>query len=315
MANELERSRRIVFDRADENMINVENAKLLRKYEIDMEIRGLSSATIYNYRRDLLQFLTYLKIHGFNQIVTSVQEDDIEEFIYYCKEAGNNTERIKRRLSAISAFFIFLRRKKMIDKNPMEFISRPKRGLPVVVQTYLTLDDVTKIRKFLKNKKNIQMELYVELSLATMARVNAISNLRYSLCDMENMMFNNVLEKEQRLVDLYFNRRVKRLLEKWREIRRSKGIESDYIFINGLGEPLSVSTLQEWTKKIGLSTIGVALHPHDWRHSGATLLKNAGMNLEDISALLNHKSTDVTNQFYIREDKTKRAEEFRRFSF
>jgi integrase/recombinase XerC len=45
------------------------------------------------------------------------------------------------------------------------------------------------------------------------------------------------------------------------------------------------------------------LHPHDFRHTGATLLKNRGMALEDISTLLNHKSADVTNKFYIKADK------------
>lgn len=47
------------------------------------------------------------------------------------------------------------------------------------------------------------------------------------------------------------------------------------------------------------------LHPHDFRHSGATLLKNAGMSLEDVSSLLNHAGTDVTNKYYIKKDTTK----------
>ena len=39
--------------------------------------------------------------------------------------------------------------------------------------------------------------------------------------------------------------------------------------------------------------------------SGATLLKNAGMSLEDVSSLLNHAGTDVTNKYYIKKDTTK----------
>ena len=48
-------------------------------------------------------------------------------------------------------------------------------------------------------------------------------------------------------------------------------------------------------------------------HSGATLLKNAGMNLEDVSKCLNHKSTDITLKHYIKEDKSKLREEKRKF--
>ena len=63
--------------------------------------------------------------------------------------------------------------------------------------------------------------------------------------------------------------------------------------------------LTDWCKVIGRLIDVPTLHPHDFRHSGATLLKNAGMALEDISLLLNHSSTDVTQQFYIKTD-TKR---------
>lgn len=67
-------------------------------------------------------------------------------------------------------------------------------------------------------------------------------------------------------------------------------------------QPISAGTLNDWCKHIG-QMIGVpTLHPHDFRHSGATLLKNAGMQLEDVSALLNHSGTDVTKKFYIKED-------------
>ena len=68
---------------------------------------------------------------------------------------------------------------------------------------------------------------------------------------------------------------------------------------------MSNGTLHQWCKKVGL-LIGVpSLHCHDFRHSGATLLKHKGMSLEDVSNLLNHQSVEVTKKFYIREDKTK----------
>lgn len=47
MANELERSKRIIIESEDE--INKENLKLLQKYKRDMEMRELSPSTIYNY--------------------------------------------------------------------------------------------------------------------------------------------------------------------------------------------------------------------------------------------------------------------------
>ena len=49
--------------------------------------------------------------------------------------------------------------------------------------------------------------------------------------------------------------------------------------------------------------IGVpTLHPHDFRHSGATMLRKAGMDIEDVSTLLNHESTSTTIKYYIKQD-------------
>ena len=68
---------------------------------------------------------------------------------------------------------------------------------------------------------------------------------------------------------------------------------------------ISNGTLGDWCKTIG-NMIGVpTLHPHDFRHSYATLLKNAGMSLEDVSTLLNHSGTDVTKKFYLKVDTSK----------
>lgn len=78
--------------------------------------------------------------------------------------------------------------------------------------------------------------------------------------------------------------------------------EFDRVSNNTEDKPISNGTLLDWCKKIG-EMIGVeSLHCHDFRHSGATLLKNKGMALEDVSALLNHSGTDVTKRFYIKED-------------
>lgn len=64
-------------------------------------------------------------------------------------------------------------------------------------------------------------------------------------------------------------------------------------------------SLNDWCHKAG-RMIGVnTLHCHDLRHSMATLYKNEGMSLEDVSSLLNHLSTDVTKKFYIKQDKSK----------
>jgi len=318
MANELERSTRLIIKKECMEKISKENLKLFSKYKMDMEIRELSKGTIYGYEKDIKQWMGYLVQELDNPSILDLDEDDLEAFIYFCKTQGNNTERIKRRMSSISAFYKFLRRKKLVKESPMEFINRPKRGLPVVVQTYLTIEQVEAIRKYTRDNKNLMLETYVELSLSTMARVNAISNISWEQIDYNLLVITDVLEKEGKIVDLFFDERTKKLLQELYKERMSVGIQSPYVFIamvDGKWDSVSTNTLRAWCKSIGDIINIPTLHPHDWRHSAATLKKNSGMDLETVSTLLNHSGTDVTRKHYLKEDKTKLGAKSREFSF
>lgn len=143
-----------------------------------------------------------------------------------------------------------------------------------------------------------------------MARVNAVRNTLWKSIDYENRMVHDVLEKEGKIIDLMFSKEVSELLKELKEYRTEHDIEDGgYVFvgtkINGSWMPITSSTAGDWCKKIGEMIDEPTLHPHDFRHSGATLLKNAGMSLEDVSSLLNHAGTDVTNKYYIKKDTTK----------
>lgn len=272
-------------------------------------MRELSPKSIYQYKRDIMQWFAYLAENQYNPVITDVKEDDIEEFIFWCKENGNNTERIKRRMSAISAFYVFLRRKKICTENPCEFILRPKRGLPVVVQTFLTEEQYNNMKNVLKENGDLQLEVYGRLSIDTMARVNAISTIKWEQIDFENRTIDDVLEKEGYLVTLYFSKETKELLLNLKKQREEQGIDNPYLFITTQGTQASVQTLTEWCKKIG-KMIGIeTLHPHDFRHSGSQLMNLNGAPIELISELLNHKGLDVTKEHYLRADKKKIREQ------
>ena len=314
-----ERSKRIVLHDEDKlKQVNPETLKLLQKYKVDMALRDLSPKTQYQYEKDLNQWFIYILDHQFNQSVTELTDDDITEFLFYCKQEGNNVERMKRRMAVISAFYKFLRKKKLITENPTEFLDRPKKGLPIITQTFLTTEQVALMRQELAKCGNLQLRTYALFSLSTMARVNAIANIKWKQIDFDNRVVNDVLEKEGKIVELFFSEEVKDLLLAMRREREKRGIEDfGWVFIssqNTESQPINNGTLNEWCKKIGKMIDVPTLHPHDFRHSGATLLKNAGMQLEDISTLLHHSGTDVTKKHYIKEDSKRISQEKDRFN-
>ena len=305
-----ERSKRIcLYDEEKIKDINPENIKLFQKYQIDMSIRDLSEKSIKGYNGDLIQWFIYMHDNQFNLSVLEATDDDIEEYYFYRKQNGNNVNRQKRVMSSISAFYKFLRKKKLIKESPVEFIERPKAGQPVVTQTYLTKEEVQLMREKLEEYGDIQLQTYAFLSLTTMARANAVANLKWSQCDFEERIFSDVLEKEGKIVELSFSQEVKGYLEKLIQYRKDNDI-NDYgwVFITPYvreDKPMLTSTLNDWARKIGEMIGEPTLHPHDFRHSYATLLKNSGISLEDVSTMLNHSGTDVTKRFYIKQDTSK----------
>lgn len=300
------RSKRILLrDETKLQQVNPETINILGKYKIDMSMRNLSEKTQKHYIYDLERWFIYIYDRQQNKSILTLTDEDIMEFLYFCKTEGNNVERIKLMLATISALYKFLRKKRMIRENPCEFIDRPKKGAAIIQQTYLTPEQVALMRERLITAEDLQLRLYAMLSLSTMARVSAIAAIKWDQIDLENKIIKGVLEKEGKVVDLYFSDEVKYLLVQLKLQRESKG-RNDYgwLFYSGRNKekPITAGTLGMWCKKIGEMINVPTLHPHDFRHSGATLLKNAGMALEDVSTLLNHESTNTTKKFYIKED-------------
>lgn len=203
----------------------------------------------------------------------------------------------------------------------MEFIDRPKKDTDIVVQTFLTREQVNELKQKLEENYTgahtrllqhmaLQYWVYAMFSLSTMARVAAISNVTWEQIDLDERVVNDVLEKEGKVVTLYFSVDVRDLLIKLKQYREEHNInDNGWLFVSQRSSEeflhLRPATLHKWTKAIGQMIDVPTLHPHDWRHSGSQLMKLAGAEIQDISALLNHSGTDVTVKHYLRMDKDK----------
>ena len=315
-----ERSKRIcLYDESKAKNINPETLKLFQKYQIDMSIRDLSTKTIEQYNSDLMQWFIYMYNNQFNLSVLEATEDDLTEYYYWRKQQGNNVNRQKRIMSSISAFYKFLRKKRLITESPVEFIDRPKQGQAIVKQTFLTVDQVNLLRQKLTEYGDIQLKTYILFGLSTMARVNAMAHLRWEQIDFNERMCTDVLEKEGKIVDLYFSEEVSSLLKELKQYRQDNHIEDyGWVFASSYvtkDKCISNGTLNEWCKLAG-SMIGIpSLHNHDLRHSGSNLLKEMGMEIQDIAELLHHESTETTVRHYLTVNKQKVKENKDKFSF
>lgn len=289
--------------------INPKNKDHIRKYFISKNM-NLSDASKKSYESDFNQWLVYILENYENANIMDFDAQDaadmIEDYVAFCTSVlGNNERRIQRRMSSISSFYLSLKKKRKIESNPIDYLERPKVGKGEklqIKQTFLTKEQIEKIREGLKTINDLQLTLFFEFGISTLARANAISNVKVEQIDFKANRINDVLEKEGYLVTLFPSKLCMDLIKEWLEYRERNGIQSEYLFLANYKKEWKkvekVTLQQSWIKKIG-KIIGEEIHCHDLRHSGSNLYFQSGMPLETVSKLLNHKGTQVTQDHYL----------------
>ena len=97
------RSKRIVLhDNSKLEQVNPENLRLLEKYKIDMTVRDLSEGTKVQYISNIHQWFIYILDKQQNRSVLELEDDDLTEFLFFCKSEGNNAARMKMRTSVLT---------------------------------------------------------------------------------------------------------------------------------------------------------------------------------------------------------------------
>jgi integrase len=74
--------------------------------------------------------------------------------------------------------------------------------------------------------------------------------------------------------------------------------ESGLVFVNHFGRPIDPSNLRRAFSRLTVDAGLGHWHPHELRHSAASLLSAAGVPLEQIADVLGHDGTRMTSQVY-----------------
>lgn len=96
----------------ENKVISEFNLNYLRRFKRSLKARGRKESTIYNYTKDIEQFLHYIQ-----KDVTEVTKQDIHTYLTEFKSMGNEYDRIVRRFRVLSSYFKFLSERKLVIEN------------------------------------------------------------------------------------------------------------------------------------------------------------------------------------------------------
>lgn len=260
--------------------------------------RRYSEETVKAYLQDLKKFETYLASTGQSSF-TGVQLADIRLFLGFLDEEEMSRNTISRILSSLRSFYTFLMREGHMNENPVSSISFKNRSLRLPKHVYQA--ELIKIFEAASGTgpldyRNVAL---LELLYATGIRASECKNILLSHIDFDlGVILITGKGNKERYVPFgqFALNAIEIYLEKSRSLLMNKFKQShDYLFINRLGEPITVGGIEYVLKKI-MKESGLTgnLHPHMLRHTFATDMLNEGADLRTVQELLGHASLSST---------------------
>ena len=266
--------------------------------------KDFSDHTVSGYRRDLMEFIEFLRGKG-EHAIDVVTPADIRGYIVslHGKVSGAT---VARKLSSLRSFFRFARRLHIVDRDPLVGIIGPQvaRHIPI----FLTVDETFALLAEPSEKDSYMLRdrAILELIYSTGMRVSELVSRNLIDLDFEAEVLRvRGKGKKERLVPVGFP--ALEAVKKWFEQReqlilmragRGRPVEKDALFLNGRGGRLSARSVERMVKMYG-ERAGIAqiVTPHALRHSFATHLLEMGADLRAVQELLGHASLSTTQRY------------------
>ncbi|OQB11567.1 MAG: Tyrosine recombinase XerD [Firmicutes bacterium ADurb.Bin193] len=257
--------------------------------------KRLSSNTLQSYRRDIGQFITYIKNNSscdYENITPSV----VLGYMLHLQNEGKAAATVSRSLASIRAFYQFLYRQKVCAYDPTTELHclKAEKKLPQILsssEVNLLLDQPSGA-----DLKGIRDKAMLEVLYATGIRASELISLNVSdvNTDVGYIICRN--NSKERVIPLYpdASRALKKYLTSSRTVLVRDNDETA-LFVNVNGGRM---TRQGFWKIIKVyktrANINKDITPHTLRHSFAAHLLENGADLKSIQEMLGHSDISST---------------------
>ena len=269
--------------------------ELLKSFEAYLRYEcGLSENSVAAYLKDVELALGADKRN----------EIDIERLMEKIYASDYSPSTVKRKVAAVKSFYSFLLQEGMLSRDVQLYTPTisAERKLPSVLnneelERILAAPDVRK-------RTGIRDRAILELMYATGMRISEATELKLKDVDLKEGIVRCVGKGgKQRVIPLTLSaiEWISRYLEIVRPFMDKSG-RSEFLWVGKSGRKLSRQALWKvFRKYVSMAGIMKKVTPHTMRHTFATHLLNAGMDLRTLQELLGHSSVSTT-QIYTHLD-------------
>lgn len=258
-------------------------AQTVQDFINNCRVRDLSQATINNYQSVCDIFLESIG----NKSVEQVDDTDINNFVLYLRERGNNNCSIKNRLKVIVSLMKFAN----------VTVSFPSIKDDSVQKQPYSEDEIKKLLK--KPSRNSYTEWRNHticcLLLATGVRCRTLVNLK--ICDLDftnNTIYLNITKTKKKYY-LPMSSELKQILKHYLSLYPHTN--DDYLFLTLYGEQLATTTIKQAIREYNLGRGVMKTSIHLFRHTFAINYLRNGGNIMYLKEILGHSNIQTTQKY------------------
>ena len=274
--------------------------------------KRLSLNTLQSYRRDIEQYMSYLREINLNNI-TNTNKTTIIAYLLHLQKKGRATSTISRNLASIRSFYQYITKNKIVDKDPTLELESPKveKKLPQILSTQ-------EVELLLEQPKCTDLKGYrdkamLELLYATGIRVTELISLDITDINLEMGFIKCNKGSRERMIPI--GSIATKALQEY--ITKARGFliqnnEEKALFVNINGGRLTRQGFWKIIKQYkNQARINKDITPHTLRHSFAAHLLENGADLRSIQEMLGHSDISST-QIYAQIAKNKIKEIYKK---
>ena len=261
---------------------------LLDCYISAMQVQGRSEKTLHRYRYIIEKMMAQVGVS-----TRRITVYHLRNYLAAMKAKGRQDSTLESERQVFSAYFNWLQRESLIDRNPTANLGSIKCAKK---QKQIFSDiEMEKLRQNCKCKRDRAILAFLA---STGCRVSELTGLNREEVDLNGLqcVVHGKGNKERRV---YLDGVTGMLLRAYLAERKDK---CEALFVNRFGLRLNADGVREMLTRLA-EVAGVEhVHPHKFRRTLATNMARKGMPVQEIARILGHDKIDTTMEYVVLDD-------------